>query len=283
MKKQNLIYIVLAAALMIISGQLPDSSTASGLTMMGPPRSLLNKGQSAVSLEAAYSQMDLEAFGPITNTQSTLSTPDYTKFKIENLKSATISARLDTSVFENWDLFARIGTTNGKGELKEDASSATGHEFNDFDGTFGFSWGVGTRTSFYKDENISWGSTLQVNWANPGTCDITDDTDSKFTGEAEIKYWEFQIGIGPTFEIDKVRIYGGPFLHYINGDLDITGITQDTIPATSYDASLDIREKTQVGAFIGTQIYLGKNVTLIAEGQLTGDGWGIGINPMWKF
>ncbi len=282
MKKQGFAFIVLSGLFLLSLGQLPGSSAAFGLTMMGPPRSLLKEGQSAISLEYGFSEMDLETFG--LQTQDGL--PDYTKYKIENLKSSMISGRLDTNIFENWDLFVRIGTTNGTGELKEEHSSAGGHEFNDFDGNFGFSWGVGTRTTFYKDDNISWGGTFQVNWTNPGKSDISDSTDSSFSGTAQIKYWEFQIGIGPTLEYESVRIYGGPFLHFIKGDLDIDGTTLDPAPPflpISVDASQDIREKSQMGGFLGAQWNLGNNNSLITEGQLTNDGWGIGISATWKF
>jgi hypothetical protein len=281
MKKQSYIFIVLSGSILMCLSQLPGSS-AFGLSLLGPPRSILKEGQSAISLEYNYSNMDLEAFG--LQTQDEL--PDYTKYKIEKLKSSTISGRLDTCVYENWDLFVRIGTTDGKGELKEEHSSAVGHEFTGFDGNFGFSWGVGTRATFYKDNNISWGGTFQVNWAKPGKSDITDDTDTNFSGTAEIKYWEFQIGIGPTLEYDNVRIYGGPFLHFIKGDLDISGKTVDTVAPflpISVEASQDIREKSQVGGFLGAQWNLGNNNTLITEGQLTADGWNIGVSATWKF
>lgn len=288
MNKHSLTSIIFCSVILICLGQFLCGSAAFGLTLMGPPRSLLQEGQSAISLEYNYNKMNLEAFGNFTEIDEVsglqTTTPSYTKYKIESFKSSMVSARLDTNIFENWDLFVRIGTSDGKGEIKEEQPGGTsGQEFNDFDGNFGFSWGVGTRTTFYKEDNISWGGTFQVNWTNPGKSDITDDTDSSFTGTAEIKYWEFQVGIGPTLEYNDIRIYCGPFLHFIKGDFNLTGTTVSSPATITYDASQDIREKSQVGGFLGAQWKINNNSSLITEGQFTDNGWGIGVSATWKF
>jgi hypothetical protein len=285
MKKHRLIIKVLTGVIVIALVQLiAGNNNAYGLNLMGPPRSTLQEGQCAIGIEGGYSQMDLESYGEVTEIQSVLGSetiiPGTTQYKIENLKSVTASARLDINVLENMDLFIRIGATDATDEITEVQAT---DKYKDFDGNFGFSWGAGGRATFYKEGNTTWGGNFQVNWVNPGSSDITNEIDTNFTGNAEISYWEAQLGIGPTVEIDDVRIYGGPFLHFINGDLDINGNTSSGITQISTKTSQTIREKSQVGGFLGAQWNLGNNTTLITEAQITGDGWGIGIGTTWKF
>jgi hypothetical protein len=288
MKKHSLISVTLAGLFLFGLAQLAGNSSAFGLTLIGPPRSLLQEGENAIGLEYGYSEMDLQTFGDITEVTEPgpVVIPDYTEYKIKKLRSNMISVRLDTNIFEDWDLFVRLGATDGTDNIKEVLADGTvGHEYSDFDGDFGFSWGVGTRTTFYEQDNVTWGGTFQVNWANPGKSDITDESDPSFSGEAEIKYWEFQLAIGPTIEYENVmRIYGGPFLDFVKGDFDLCGSTV-SLPLLSdtFSASHEIREESQVGGFLGVQWNLGNNNTLITETQLTDDAWGIGVSATWKF
>ncbi len=289
MKKHSFINIVLVAAFLAGFEQFPGNNAVFGLSVMGPPRSLLKQGQSSAGFEAGYSEMNLQSFGERTETHLSPYSSDtsYRKYKLENLKSAMLSARFDTNIFENWDMFVRVGTTYGKGEINEiQAGGASGSQFDCNDGNFGFSWGAGTRTTFYKKDNITWGGIFQINWVYPGKSDITDDSDTNFSGEAEIKYWEAQLAIGPTIEIDFVRIYGGPFLHFVKGDLDISGNTLDTSPpylSMTIDSTHQIREESQLGGFLGAQWRIGNINTIVTEVQLTKDAWGIGVGTAWKF
>ncbi|MEJ2648911.1 MAG: hypothetical protein P8016_10945 [Sedimentisphaerales bacterium] len=291
MKKHSLIRVALTGVFMFSLAQLACNSTAFGLTIMGPPRSLLQEGESAIGLEFGYSEMDLQTFGDITEVQQPLIgpsivIPDYTEYKIKKLQSTMISARIDTNIFEDWDFFVRLGATDGTDNIKEVlADDTVGHEYADFDGDFGFSWGLGTRTTFYEQDNVTWGAIFQVNWAHPGKSDVTDESDPSFSGEAEIKYWEFQLAIGPTIEYENMlRIYGGPFLDFVKGDFDLCGSTvSPPLMSDTFSASHEIREESQIGGFLGAQWNLGNNNTLVTEAQLTDDAWGIGVSTTWKF
>lgn len=284
MRNHNFIRIVIIGVVLVLFEQFSGLNSVYGLSLMGPPRSLLQPEENSFGIELGYSEMDLDSFGDVTETVAGLSTPDFSKYKIEKLKSIMPLVRFDTNIFENWDLFLRVGASDASGDLNEEqAGGASGHKFNDFDGNLGFSWGVGTRTTFYQQDNTTWGAIFQADWINPGDSDITDKTDAGFSGSAEISYWEVQVAIGPTVEFDNVRVYGGPFLHFVNGDLDISGTTTSTIPDTSTKVSHDIKEKSQLGGFLGAQWNLGNNNTLVTEAQFTGDAWGIGIGTTWKF
>ena len=256
---------------------------------MGPPRSILQPEESAFAIELGYSEMDLESFGDITESVSilgvTTTSSDYSKYKVEKLKSIMPSVRLDTNIAEDWDLFIRLGLSDASSDITEEqAGGTTGRQYNDFDGGFGFSLGLGTRATLYQQDNTSWGAIFQANWMNPGDSDITDESDTAFSGNAELSYWDVQLAFGPTVEFDNVRVYGGPFIHFVNGDLDITGTTTTTTTNdTSIEVSHDLREESSLGGFVGAQWNLGNNNTLITEVDFSADAWGIGIGAAWKF
>lgn len=291
MKKRR---VFLALAFLVVGA---CGSVAIAISPMGPPRATLQEGQWSFGLEYGHSEMDLETFGPVKEFDYldvgggvyvlANTAPDYTKYKIENLASNMFLARLGAGMWENWDMFVRFGITDAQDEISEVLANGTpGDQYNDFDGSSGFAWGFGTRTTFYEDGGTTWGGLLQITWANPDGSTVTAENDPTFSGEAEIDYWEVQIAIGPTIEFDNSRFYGGPFLHFINGDLDING--QSVNPPGIYDliiqeTSHDIKEESQLGGYAGAEWYLGDNSTLYTEFQFTDDVWGVGIGSVWKF
>ena len=268
------------------------TSTVFGLTPIGPPRSVMQEGQSAFSIEYFNNEMDLQADGSATET-TLPPAPSQTfyfskEYKIENLQTDMFMTRFDSGIWENWDVFLRLGVSGAEGDITEKtASGASGDKYKDFDGSLGFAWGFGSRVTFYEEDDITWGGLFQVTWASPGDSGIIDKNDTNFSGNAEIKYWEVQLAAGPTLELENVRLYGGPFLHFVNGDLDISGTTVDTstIPpiTRAVEASHDINEESQLGGFAGAQWYLGNNTSMYGELQFTGDAWGIGLGTTWKF
>ena len=288
MKNYRFIHIVVVGVFLVLLEQLSGLNTVSALSLNGPPRSILQPEQNSFAVELGYSQMDLESYGEVKQTFNSIPLdPQYGKYNIDKIKSITPSVRFDTNITENWDIFLRLGATDASSDISEEnAGGYSSAQLKDFDGDFGFSYGIGTRTTFYEQDNTTWGATFQANWINPGESDITDSTDINFSGTAELKYWEIQIAVGPTVNFDNyVRVYGGPFLQFIKGSLDINGSTIDintSLPMT-LNAETDIREKTQLGGFIGAQWNLGNNSTLITEAQFTGDAVGAGISMAWKF
>ena len=210
-----------------------------------------------------------------------------TEYKIENLKSNMFLGRLGIGTWENWDLFVRFGVADAQDDISEVLANGTpGDQYKDYDGSNGFAWGVGTRGTFYQKGNTTWGGLLQITWANPDASEVTIENDPTFTGEAEMDYWEVQIALGPTVELDNCRFYGGPFLHYVNGDLELNGQISDPpgVPdLIVVDTSHEIREESQIGGYAGAQWYLGENSSLFTEVQFTGDAWGIGVGTIWKF
>jgi hypothetical protein len=89
------------------------------------------------------------------------------------------------------------------------------------------------------------------------------------------KWTELQIAIGPSYTGDRFCLYGGPFLHFINGDAEgtIAGIP----------VSGDFEEDSNFGGFIGAQIEIAENTTFAVEYQMTGSAESVGLSMLWRF
>ena len=111
-----------------------------------------------------------------------------------------------------------------------------------------------------------------------------DDPTFILTGDAELDFWELQVAVGPTWEGDNFRIYGGPFLHLVDGDIDLdtTGVDGSTA-IWRVISNGDIEEASQFGGYAGAQWLVNENTVANVEAQFTGDAWAIGIGAVWKF
>jgi opacity protein-like surface antigen len=283
MKKRITLF---AAALMIMA---LSSTAVLALPVMGPPKAQLGQDRWDIAIEYSHQSMDLEADGDVTEIDIIPGLPDYVaarkvKHKINDLKSNIIMARAGYGINDSWDAFVRLGLADAKDEIEQTYPDGAKDKFNGYDGSFGLAWGFGTKATFWQDEQLSWGGLFQITWLDPDDSSVKLSGDPEFSGKADVDFWEVQIAAGPTWRaFDNLRIYGGPFLHFVNGDLDISGRTvfEDTEILTK--ASSDIEEKSQFGGYVGAQFDLDQNTSCIIECQLTGDAWGIGIGAARRF
>ena len=147
-------------------------------------------------------------------------------------------------------------------------------DFEDFDGDYGFAYGFGTKATFAKNDNVSWGALFQMGWTKSE--DTYTDTDFGFgTVDLEADFYEMQIAVGPTYEMQGWRIYGGPFLYFLDGDLDFK--------AVGVSGSFDLEEESQFGGYVGAEFDLAENCLLYVEGQFTSDAYTVGTGIGWKF
>jgi hypothetical protein len=224
--------------------------------------------------------MDLEAFGDV-RTVTIVTFDDYTRYDIDGLESNMIFGNITYGVQDNLDVFVRLGVADAADEIAEDAAPPPGNTFTGLDGSFGFGWGVGTRATFWQDGDVTWGALFQATWLDPDDSDIDLKGDPSFSGNADFEWWEVQIAAGPTVQFDDFRIYGGPFVHFVGGDLDISG--QSTVPFTqSLTATQDLREESLIGGYVGVQWLIAGNTTCNVEAQATGDAWAVGVGAVWR-
>jgi len=276
---------VLVGALVVVG---MFSSVALALPPMGPPRATAGQEQWTIGAEYGRGEMDLETSGDVRSVLDpgglSLVTDDDTKYDIEGLESNMVFANLNYGVHDNWDVFVRLGAADAADDIKEDPSSGTGTTYTGMNGSLGFAWGIGTKATFWQDGDVTWGGLFQATWLDPDGSDVDLTGDPAYSGDADLDFWEVQIAAGPTVEYDNFRVYGGPFLHFVGGDLDISGQTVDLGPiTTTMTASQDIEEQSIFGGYVGAQWLLAEDTTCSIELQVTGDAWAIGVGAIWTF
>jgi hypothetical protein len=282
---------LLTVAFMIV---IVTNSAVLALTSMGPPKAMLGQDRWDIGVEYSYQSMDLEATGTDIDIYTNSVYPETNgittrkgKYEINDFKSNVILGRLGYGISDSWDAFVRLGAVDAKCDLVQTYSDGARHEYQGFDGSFGLAWGFGTRATFWQDGEISWGGLFQMTWLEPDDSSISGTLEDNlhYTGTADIDIREIQIAIGPTWRIeDSVRIYGGPFLHYVDGDLDVSGSTTIS-PTERFDmkSSGDLEEKSQFGGYVGANLDVDENTSCFIEYQLTDDAWAIGLGAARRF
>jgi hypothetical protein len=271
-----------AVALIVV---FVSNSVVLALVPMGPPKALLGQDRWDIGIEYAHTSMDLEAVGTVLDIQPGLTVARKDKHNIDNLKSNIIMGRAGYGINDDWDAFVRLGVADAQSDIERTYSDgASSDEYDGFDGSFGLAWGFGTRATFWQDADVSWGGLLQITWLEPGDGSIDMVGDPVFSGDAEVDIWEVQIAVGPTLRLDdNARVYGGPFLHFVNGDLDYSGSTVDMGDVIRVEATGDIEEKSQFGGYAGAHLDVDENTSCCIELQFTSDAWGIGIGAARRF
>lgn len=218
----------------------------SALSFMGPPKAELNQGQYGLGLDYTFSEMDVELSG-------------YGVSWTEEIETNTLFTNLSYGNTNDWEVFLRLGLSKV--------------EADDFDGDNEFAYGFGTKVNLGMD----WGILFQVGWFEG------NDTVTGFlpgfgivTADQEIDAYEIQIAIGPTYDAGNYKIYGGPFFHFIDGDLDvdIAGIGS---------GSFDIEEESMFGGYVGFLAEITSNSDIGVEFQFTGDTQAVGLRYIHRF
>lgn len=258
------------------------SSAALALPPIGPPKAGLDKDQLSAAFEYGYSDMDLKGTGELKAEAPTAPWSGSFKWEgeIEDFKSNMYFGNLGYGITDNWEAFVRLGA--GDLELEDELEFGSG-----------FAWGFGTKMTFAQEGALTWGGLFQMTWFNPGDEDvIADETwngDSlTASGDLEIDWWEIQIAVGPTWQMnDSICIYGGPFLHFVDGNAEGKSTGTANIGGTDYPVSakesVDFEEDSVFGGFVGAQFDINENTSWNIEYQLTGDAWAIGTGIVWRF
>jgi long-subunit fatty acid transport protein len=156
-----------------------------------------------------------------------------------------------------------------------------------FDSGTDFAIGGGIKATFLEAGGLKLGGLLQANWSEfDGKLTAAHWAASDFV---EIDIAEVQIAAGASYTwAERVSIYGGPFLHFISGDLHdtfseaYTGSGDPSLILTS-EYSWDIDEKWILGAYIGVQVELSDRGAFNIEAQHTAEADAIGLSLTLKF
>ncbi len=226
-----------------------SGSSALALTLMGQPTASLKEGQSSGGGEYTYSKMDID-IEDLTPT--------------EDVETNAYLAYLGWGITDNWEASVRVGAVGVDIENIDDVSSF------DLDGNTKFSYGFGTKATFMSNDRLSWGALFQIIWEKSE--DICAYGYHSY--EFEINFYEIQIAAGPTYETDGMCIYGGPFMHFLDGDLKVS------MPGKS--ESFDMKQESEFGGYVGTQSEIGENCSANLEVQYTDNSWAIGGRIVWE-
>jgi len=273
------------AQLVVVLIGIVCSSPALALPPMGPPKATLGENQWAVDFKYAYQEMDLELCGKARENLGAGWLPtDLTRYTIEDLTSNMFLGSLGYGICDTWDVFVQVGAADAKDDVAEILGCGrSGNRFQGLDGGYGLVWGLGTRATFGQEGNLTWGGLFQMTWSDPDGGSIGLQGDPNFSGDVELDFWEIQIAAGPTLQFDGFSIYGGPFFHFVKGDMDLKGSTVDADVTQLVESSANIREKSRLGGYGGVQWDITENAYWYTECQFTGDAWGLGTGVVCEF
>ena len=231
-------------------------SQAFGLSFMGAPMAELEQGQYSFGIDYSFSDTDVELSG-------------YGAKWTEDIETNILFSNLNYGITDEWEGFLRLGFANV--------------EADDFNGDNEFAYGFGTKITFSEQDAISWGALLQISWLSSDDSGTIVTDGHTVTGKQEIDIYEIQIAIGPTYETDDLKIYGGPFLHLVSGDYDWSGTVTGPIINGSGSFSLDIEQESVFGGYIGISKDLTSNSNIGIEFQYTGDAQAVGVRYVLRF
>ncbi len=250
-------------------------SASFALAPMGPPMAGLEQGQYGVGIGYGQSDMTLEVSGTVDATGGGGAV-------INDLQNDMYYVSLGYGISNDWELYGAIGWANA--EFPGDGGAP------DFDGDDGFAFGIGTKRTLAQDGDTKWGVLGQFTqgksednvrvtssggtWGN-GTIGVPSGNTP-----AKLEWYEVQLAVGPTVPLSEdMIIYGGPFLHFVEADLEVR--SAPSVSDSRYEYELE--QKLQLGAYIGTLVSLGDpNASLMAEFLYTGEAWGWSVGAMFK-
>jgi hypothetical protein len=280
------------AVVSLVIGVCSSAGLAGG--PMGPPRAIVGHDRWVVDFEYAHTEIDLKTCGKCQEAYEIdgwVPLPaSYREFKIKDLKSNLFFGSLGYGVSENLDVFVRLGAADAKDDIgsirfPEDCPQCA--EEYSFSGSHGFAWGVGTRATFCQAGNLSWGGLFQISWIDPDQSDLSwqnpADPGERVTGKMDLDWRQVQVAVGPTWQIrDSLCVYGGPFWHFVRGDLDVKSTwILGGAEAGRLVCSHDVTEQSEFGGYFGALWNMTKRASVYAEYQVSDHEWGLGLGYVW--
>jgi len=236
-------------------------SAAFGLDPMGPPMSTLRQGQYSYGVDYSYSKMDFELTGGtwVEHLDGTFfDAGDAESFTLKDFKMHKAYFTLGYGLADNAEVFFRLGGADAN------FGDSIWEDYETFESDTSVAVGGGIRATFYEQGKMKFGGLFQTSW-------------TKFDGElwadhwvaadsVEIELMEIQAALGLTCELTEGSyIYGGPFFHYVRGELE-DRFSEDlggSLLSSKY--SWDVEERSTLGGYVGLQVGLGGNASFNVE------------------
>jgi hypothetical protein len=269
------------AALLVTSAFV---SVAPGGAPMGLPAGYLGEGQWGIGAEYGYGQTDLKASGTVAD--GITGTPLPYDFKLDQFKSNMAFGTIGYGIVEGWDIFARLGASDAKGDIGVVYGAPTHavERQGPFSGSFGFAYGGGTRVTFYDVKPLTVGGLIQGTWfqTSANNFHVTDphEPDETWTGKAKLDYWQIQASVAAALQVEKWRFWAGPFVQYTQGTLDVDGRATLDVLNGALTWSSSLHDPWQVGGHFGANWDVCDQFHLWVEGQVTAESWLVGIGAV---
>ena len=234
------------------------SSNVLALTTLGPPKAGLMKGGYGLSVDYLYGKQDVQlnhGFSPGGGPKMT----------IDGMKVHSVGVKLGYGLTNNLETF--ISTTGGSIRGSEPGGIS-------FNSSNGYSLGFGTKATFGQCNGMDWGGIFQILLASL-------DGKTKAGGaswSSHSSLYEIQIAMGPTYQLnDKVSLYGGPFLHFLDGRFSAK--RRSTPGRIAYD----LDQGSYFGGYIGAAVDITAKTDFCIEYQHTAAADALGMSLRYKF
>ena len=258
-----------------------SAPTALALDPMGPPTAGLQEGQFKAGVDFSYSKMDLEltAGTYVEYLDGVLSASgEATSFPLKDFKASKAYANLGYGFADNCEGFLRVGGTKSK------FGDSIWLDSEEFDSGNDLAVGGGIKATFFEEEGLQLGVLLQGSWAeHQGLLDSPNWTGPDFV---DIDMVEVQLAAGASYTWEGIfSIYGGPFLHFVSGDLEdtvgasVTGLGE--LLNSKYDWEID--EDSVFGGYIGAQLEVAEGCSFNVEYLKTAAADAFGASILWRF
>ena len=279
MRTKNMRNLLLGIFALFMVG-LGDSS-AFALDPMGPPTAGLEQGQFSAGVDYSYSRMDIELTDGtfVEYLDGFLSdSGEATSFPLKDFKASKAYVNLGYGFADNCEGFLRVGGTHGK------FGDSIWIDSEQFDSGSDLAVGGGVKATFFEEGGLKLGALLQGSWAEyQGQLDSPNWTGPDFV---DIDMVEIQMAAGASYTWEGIiSIYGGPFFHFVGGDLDdtvggsITGLGE----LLNSEYSWDINEDSVFGGYVGAQLEVAEGCSVNVEYQKTAAADAFGASILWRF
>lgn len=280
--------------LLVVCGWCADTCLGASI---GAPKAAGKRGLWSAGGEYFFEQMDLGASGMVTAFAQSegewvpvpeVLPPYQADWTIDSLKMNMLCANFWYGVTKNVDVLVRLGAADAKDEIATgelpDSPIQAGYSL---DGGYGFAAGIGARANLWQHGAWKIGGVGQITWFTPGNSSFSfspdENPDQTDSGSIDLDLWQGQIAVGIARDVNSVCVYGGPFVQWTGGKLNLESVTYLAgEPTLRYVCEHDIDAETTFGIFIGASGKVRGRVCWYAEGQFTGDSYGLGIGAAYK-
>ncbi len=252
-----------------------------GLDQMGPPVAGLEQGQFKAGVDFSYSEMDLEMKDGSWIEYldgAFLDAGEATAFTLKDFEAAKTFVNLGYGFADICEGFLRVGGTKGS------FGDSVWVDSEEFDSGSELAAGGGLKATFFEEGGLRVGGLLQGSWAEyHGKLDAPHWAAPDFV---ELDLAEVQIAFGAAYTWeDRLTLYGGPFFHFVSGDLDDTLSEVDTISGGLLNSEYvwEVDEDSVFGGYFGAQLEIGEGCSVSIEYHKTAAADAFGASILWRF